>query len=513
MINDTLLYFKKLSMNTKVSTLLLSLFSIGAFAQISSESNNNNAENTISYLDSIKNSFVNHSMSSCIEERMTKELVNLDLFEEMESDISNIYRDEDVSFDELPTELLKSRLKLLDQKSPFKIEYNESLERVIKSFLKNRKKSYARLMGLADYYFPMFEEHLAKYDVPLEVKYLAIVESALNPAARSRVGATGLWQFMYPTGKQYGLEVNSFVDERSDPLKSSEAAAKYLSDLYAIFGDWDLVLASYNAGPGNVSKAIRRSSGYTNYWNIRKNLPKETQGYLPAFFATMYIFEYGKEHGIVANNSPAVLAQTDTIAVKKRMTFDQISSLLDISSHEIEFLNPTYKLKEIPYVSGKNHFVRLPINKVGLFASNEDKIYAYIDHENDKVEKPIFTLESNSALVTNDTKPTYHTVRNGESLGVVANKYGITVAQIKKWNNMNSNAIHPGKKLKVGAIVANIANTKPAKSEKTYTVRSGDSLYSISKKHPGISIGQLKKINNLKEGQNIHPGMKLRIDG
>lgn len=501
-------------MNFKLSTLLLGLFSVGAFAQNHSENNNTNAENAISYLDSIKKTFVNHSVSKCIEERMTKELVSLDLFEEMESDISNVYRDEEVSFDELPTALLKQRLQLLDQKSPFKIEYNESLERVIKSFLKNRKKSYARLMGLAEYYFPMFEEHLSKYDVPLEVKYLAIVESALNPVARSRVGATGLWQFMYPTGKQYGLEVNSFVDERSDPLKSSEAAAKYLSDLYAIFGDWDLVLASYNAGPGNVSKAIRRSGGYTNYWNIRKNLPKETQGYLPAFFATMYIFEYGKEHGITPQDSPAVLAQTDTIAVKKRMSFDQISALLDLPTQEIEFLNPTYKLKEVPYVSGKSHFLRLPINKIGLFASNEEKIYAYIEHEDDKIEKPNFALETNTALVSNDIKPTYHTVRNGESLGVVANKYGITVSQIKKWNNMNSNSIHPGKKLKVGAIVANIANTSSsAKAQKVYTVRNGDSLYSISKKHPGISIGQLKKINNLKEGQSIHPGMKLRIDG
>src|SRR5690606_17881555 len=180
---------------------------------------------------------------------------------------------------DLSSELLKERLKILDSKSPFNIEYNPALENVIKSFLKRRKGMFERLMAISEYYFPMFEEHLAKYNVPLEIKYLAIVESALNPRAKSRVGATGLWQFMYPTGKQFNLEVNSYVDERYDPLKATEAACQYLSSLYTIFGDWSLVLASYNAGPGNVSKAICRSGGSQNYWNIRRNLPKERANY------------------------------------------------------------------------------------------------------------------------------------------------------------------------------------------------------------------------------------------
>ena len=203
----------------------------------------------------------------------------------------------------MSTELLKERLAAMDAKSPFNIEYNQGLENIIKSFLKNRKKSFERLMAISEYYFPIFEEALAKQNVPLEIKYLAVVESALNPKAVSRVGATGLWQFMYQTGKQYNLKIDSYVDERSDPLKACEAAAQYMTNMYKIFGDWDLVLASYNSGPGNVAKAIRRSGGQQNYWNIRKNLPKETQGYVPAFLATMYIYEYHKEHGITSKQS------------------------------------------------------------------------------------------------------------------------------------------------------------------------------------------------------------------
>jgi membrane-bound lytic murein transglycosylase D len=204
---------------------------------------------------------------------------------------------------ELPTDTLKKRLKILDAKSPFHIEYNPQLESIIKTYLKRRKATFSKLLERARYYFPLFEEKLSKYDIPLEVKYLAIVESALKPRARSRVGAAGLWQFMYQTGKQYNLNVSSYVDERYDPYRATEAACKYLKDLHQIFGDWDLALAAYNSGPGNVSKAIRRSGGSTNYWNIRHNLPMETAGYLPAFYATLYIFEYANKHHIEAKKN------------------------------------------------------------------------------------------------------------------------------------------------------------------------------------------------------------------
>lgn len=494
-------------MNKRVAIWVFGILTAGAWAQKPSDSFLHPETTPISYLDSIKNSFVNHSTSKCIESRWIQELTNQELFEEMEADVSNVYRDENVDY-ELSTALLKERLSKLDEKSPFKIEYNESLERVIKSFLKNRKNSFERLMGLSDYYFPVFEEHLAKYDVPLEVKYLAIVESALNPNAKSRVGATGLWQFMYPTGKQYNLEVNSFIDERSDPIKSSEAAAKYLSDLFKIFGDWDLVLASYNAGPGNVSKAIRRSGGYSNYWNIRKNLPRETQGYLPAFYATMYMFEYAKEHGMNGKQAPMVLHETDTISIKKAISFEQVSKLLDISEEEIVFLNPTYKLKQVPYFSDREMFLRLPVDKIGLFASNEEAVYAYVDYEDSKVEKPNYEANAIAAITTPTSSTSqYHTIRRGESLGVIASKYGMSVTQLKQMNNMKTNTIHAGKKLKV-------RNTGvAAHSSSIYTVQKGDSMYSISKKYPGLTISKLQKLNNLKESDLLRPGMKLKING
>jgi membrane-bound lytic murein transglycosylase D len=312
---------------------------------------------------------------------------------------------------------------------------------------------------------------------------------------------------MYATGKQYNLDVNSFVDDRIDPLKSSEAAAKFLSDLYGVFDDWDLVLASYNAGPGNVSKAIRRSNGQKNYWNIRPNLPKETQNYLPAFYATMYIFEYAKEHGIKSESSPFQLVETDTIGVKKTISFEQISKLLDISEEEIEFLNPTYKLKQIPHVSGKNYCLRLPIDKIGLMASNEDKIYAFVDYEEAKKEKPHFSTETMLAESTN-VKARYHTIKRGESVGLIAQKYGLTAAQLKSMNNLKGNLIYPGKKLLVGKSVVAQASGKGG----YYTVQKGDSLYSISKKVPGVTIAKLRSLNNMNEGDPLMPGMKLRLN-
>ncbi|MFC4268168.1 lytic transglycosylase domain-containing protein [Polaribacter marinivivus] len=230
----------------------------------------------------------------------------------------------------LTTDLLKQRLSVLNENTPFNLAYNPALEKVINSYLKYRRKYYPALMAKAKYYFPMFEQYLDQYDIPLEMKYLAIVESALKPRARSRVGASGMWQFMYGTGKQFDLKVSSYVDERYDPLKSTIAACKYLSQLYKIFGDWDLALAAYNSGPGNVTKAIKRSGGYKNYWNIRPFLPRETAGYVPAFYATMYIFEYSEEHKIYSDLPKFFDFQTDTIQVKRTISFDQISEIINV---------------------------------------------------------------------------------------------------------------------------------------------------------------------------------------
>ena len=397
----------------------------------------------LTLLDSLKKNFVSYDKVVKIDNLWLKELASASEFStDSTMRIDSLNLEEEVAFD-LPVELLKERLKKIDEKSPFDIEYNPALENVIKSFLKNRKKTYERLMALSEYYFPLFEEKLAQYHIPLEIKYLAIVESALNPRAISRMGASGLWQFMLPTGKAYNLSVNSYVDERYDPVKSTEAACQYLSALYKMYGDWDLVLASYNAGPGNVNKAIRRSGGQTNYWNIRKNLPRETQGYLPAFLATMYIFEYHKEHNIQPQRAQIARIETDTVMIKRQMSFTQISELLDVTIEELKFLNPSYKLDIIPHVSDKPHFLRLPIDKTGVFVANEEAIYAYIDVENNKKEKVIpFTQE---AVVS--TK--YHTIRRGDTLSGIARKYGVSVNNLKKWNKISGTNIRAGQKLKV----------------------------------------------------------------
>ena len=334
----------------------------------------------------------------------------------------------------ISTGVLKERLKHLDNTSPFFIEYNPILENVINSYLKYRSRYYPRLMAKAEYYFPMFEKYLDQFDVPLEMKYLAIVESTLDPRARSRVGARGLWQFMYLTGKQYKLNVNSYVDERQDPIKATIAACKYLSDLYNIFGDWDLALAAYNSGPGNVSKAIKRSGGYRNYWNIRQFLPTETAGYVPAFYATLYIFKYAKEHGLAPDNPPIYHFATDTIQVEKTVSFDQITEVTGIETEMLQFLNPEFKLDIIPFVKGKNYAVTLPRNATINYLDKEKELYALVDADNAKREKPLPKyLDLNQRI--------RYKVRSGDYLGKIAKKYGVRVSQIKKWNRLRNNNV------------------------------------------------------------------------
>lgn len=499
-------------MKKYIITSILLGYSFANFAQEDAQTEPNLELPKVSYIDSLKATFVNHNTSNCIDERWMAELSNEEIFEEMLNDVTETDIDSlgNINYD-LSTEVLKKRLAKLDAQSPFNIEYTPALENVIKAFLKNRKSSFERLMAISEYYFPMFEEHLAKYDVPLEIKYLAIVESALNPKARSRVGATGLWQFMYPTGKQFNLEVNSYVDERYDPLKATEAACQYLSNLYGIFGDWSLVLASYNAGPGNVSKAIRRSGGSQNYWNIRRNLPRETANYVPAFLATMYIFEYQKEHGLQPKRAVTSYFETDTIAVKREISFQQVSDLLEIPVEQIEFLNPIYKLNIIPFVEDKQHYLRLPKNKLGLFVSNEDKIYAYVDYLGKNREG--IQKEAVATNVSSSSNMIYHKIRRGESIGLIANKYNVSISDLKRWNNLRGNTIHAGKSLKIysNKSVASV-KSKNTSGSGTYTVQSGDSLYSIARKFPGTSADDLKKWNDI-SGDNIQPGMKLKTNG
>jgi membrane-bound lytic murein transglycosylase D len=412
--------------------------------------------------------------------------------------------------------LLKERIAILDSQTPFNFEYNPSLEKIIKHYLKNRPETLANLMGRAKYYFPIFEEYLAKYDIPMELKYLAIVESALIPNAKSRVGAKGLWQFMYGTGLEYDLKVSSYVDERSDPIKSTEAACRYLSKLYGIFNDWDLALAAYNSGPGNVNKAIRRSGGQKNYWNIRHYLPRETAGYLPAFYATYYIFEYANEHQLYPTNEMLHAFETDTIVVKKQITFDQINSILGTDTELLTFLNPQYKLEIIPVIKNRNYTLRVPKYLSGTFVSNENEIYAFAEIEDAKREKPLPKYFEASDRIR-------YRVRSGDYLGKIANRYGVSVNSIKKWNGLKSNNLRVGQRLTIyprhaiaSAPTASKAKSTAKKSTpkgefKTYVVKKGDSLWLISQKYPKVSVAQLKEWNNIWSSNNLKPGTTLKI--
>ena len=440
-----------------------------------------------------------------------------DYFKEMYAQVTKMDVDT-TEYLELPTDTLKARLQRLDEKTPFNIAYNPSLERVIKTFLTKKRGLMQRMLTASQFYFPLFEQELDNQNIPLEVKYLAIVESALNPRAKSRVGATGLWQFMFSTGKLYGLDVSSYVDERSDPIASTKAAGEYLAKLYDIFNDWDLALAAYNSGPGNVNKAIRRSGGYKNYWNIRRNLPRETAGYVPAFLAAMYLFEYAEEHGLKGEKIERPYFETDTVHVKELITFDQISSLVGISKEELKVLNPQYKLNIIPKVKGKTYTLRLPVKHMGKFVSNEQAIYAYAKTELDKQEKPLPRLVNSSDRIR-------YKVKSGDYLGKIAQRYGVGISQIKRWNGLRSNNLRIGQRLTIyprkpvtttqpKAVASNQSKTKPIAlpndPSKVHEVQSGDSLWTISRKYPGISIENLREWNGIR-GNNLKPGTKLRL--
>ncbi|MDB9960519.1 LysM peptidoglycan-binding domain-containing protein [Oceanihabitans sp.] len=462
---------------------------------------------SLGQLDSIAE-FQDIEHASQIDEKWLDELYNNSLFDTIYRSVSELdYKA--VYYPELPTDTLKARLAELNARTPFNVEYNPALESVIKSFLKNRRRSFEKLMGLSHYYFPMFERELDNYNIPLEMKYLAIVESALKPRARSRVGATGLWQFMFATGKQYGLDVSSYVDERSDPIKSTEAASVYLSKLYEIFGDWDLALAAYNSGPGNVSKAIRRSGGYQNYWNIRHNLPRETAGYVPAFLATMYIFEFAEEHGFKPVKPEFQYIQTDTVRVKQMITLDQVSEATDVKIETLQFLNPSYKLDIIPFIKSKNYTLRLPREAIGKFVNNEDTIYALAKAEFDKREKPLPQFFNSESKIR-------YTVKSGDYLGKIARKFGVRVSQLKQWNGLRSNNLRIGQRLTIyprnppSSAAKKQSSTKVSPNSKTYIVKNGDSLWSISQRFPGVSIQNIRDWNDI-SGNNLKPGMTLVI--
>lgn len=420
------------------------------------------------------------------------------------------------------------RIKSLNEKTPLDLEYNRVVQAYINVYTKRRRDITKQVLGLAALYYPLFEEHLDKYDMPLELKHLAVVESGLNPAARSPVGATGLWQFMYNTGRVYGLNVNSFVDERRDPYKSTDAACRYMKFLYGIYEDWNLVLAAYNSGPGNVNKAIRRSGGMRDYWQIRRYLPRETRGYVPAFIAVNYVMNYPAEHNLYPVQPPAVYAEIDTLQICRRTTFDQIARFCDVSLEELEILNPTMKRNIVPKTD-KCHTIYLPVEAAGLFLANEDSLYNYNPDAPQAVD----------GYIVEDIVET-HVVRSGDVLGVIAERYGVSLSHLREWNNIRGNRIYPGQRLEIHKTVRTKveesadAETKSEKkkekeelaekdtkkeieqkeensTERYHIVQRGDTLWDIAKLYPGVSINDIKSANSNIDYKRLRPGQKIKI--
>lgn len=336
----------------------------------------------------------------------------------------------------------KHYMAQLDARTPFEMSYNPVVKRYLDRYLVHGQSRLSRMMAHGQYYFPMFEQVLDKYDMPLELKYLAVVESALNPKAKSYVGATGLWQFMYGTGKIYGLEVNSYVDDRNDPYKSTEAACAFMMELYKMFGDWNSVLAAYNSGPGNVRKAIRRSGGKTSYWEIRPFLPRETAAYVPLFIAASYAMEYGHLYGIEAADIPAYYAETDTLIVKQQLHFVQVQEMLGVDENTLAFLNPQYRYNIIPHVENKTYYLVLPVRAKEQFVAMSDSVYS-------EAADYFAARASNMPEFVEMNQRTTHRVKSGETLGGIANKYGVKVSQLKRWNGLKSDMIRIDQKLVV----------------------------------------------------------------
>lgn len=346
----------------------------------------------------------------------------------------------------LPDSVYKARLQALP--CVIELPYNERVRAFILRYVKRNPKQVARMMRMSEYYFPMFEETLGRYDLPYELKNLPVIESALNPMARSHVGAAGLWQFMPGTAKLYGLEVNSLVDERMDPVKSTEAACRFLASMYAIYHDWNLVIAAYNCGAGNVNKAIRRAGGKRDFWSIYPYLPRETRNYVPIFIAANYAMNYGQEHGICKAPIEKTML-TDTIRTTRRMHLQQVSQNLNIDMNELRRLNPQYSRDILP--GGTAYALCLPAEKVGLFIDQEEAIIAYKADSlinNRRAEIDLAKVTSiNGAYRVNGV--TYYTIKKGDTLSGIAKKFHCTVKQLKQWNNLKSDNIREGKKLKI----------------------------------------------------------------
>ena len=384
--------------------------------------------------------------------RMIESLGTLPFFQEqylmLDSSQTNPYGYDEGEVPVFDDNVYRERIERLASQTTMPLVYNTAVRAKIDNYVFRFRAFTGRMLGLSYVYFPMFEQMLDKYNMPLELKYLAVVESALNPLAVSRAGAKGLWQFMYGTGKQYGMKTTTLVEDRFDPVKSTEAACLFMQDLYSRYNDWFLVLAAYNSGPGTVNRAIARAGGAMDYWTICPYLPAETQNYVPTFIAINYVISYAKEHNLHPIAPDMLISGTDTVTVHDVLTFAQLHETLGVSLADLEAYNPQFTKGIIPACDTVSYLLRMPLQYTVQFAAREKEIYAYKTQEQIDKEK---VLEDAKKVVAAAPKPKYHTVRKGETLSVIAKKYHVTVANLKKWNNLKSNTIRINQKLRVSA--------------------------------------------------------------
>lgn len=434
-------------------------------------------------------------------------------------------------------------LRIREIPSVIELSYNNYVQKYLDRYVINDKWIAPKFLGLALQYFPLFEEKLDAYDLPMELKFLPIIESALNPKAKSPAGAVGLWQIMYKTGIALGLEINSYVDERMDPVKSTEAACVYLKKLYETYNDWTLALAAYNAGPGTINNAIRRSGGKTSYWELFPYLPNETRNYVPGFIAIVYLFNYAEKHGFKPEEI-SFIEDVDTVMVRKKLHFAQLDSILKIPTGELRELNPHYKLDIVPAIN-KEYPLRLQRKYISKFIELEDSIYNYMDTL--FFGKAKFEIKPDEKIQYESTTPTpkpagtvqlNYTVKSGDAIGLIASWYGVKTSDLKAWNGMVSNNLRVGQILKVYVPEAleskyKIVNSLSFEEKQKmigidpvsnqpkeepldpnweyYTVKQGDTPYSISKKFPGLTVDELMKINGITDPSSLRIGQNLKV--
>jgi membrane-bound lytic murein transglycosylase D len=420
------------------------------------------------------------------------------------------------------------------------LTYNQIVKRYIEVYSQKRRDQVEAMLGLTHYYFPVFDAIFDYHNVPNELKYMSIIESALNPRAYSRARAVGIWQFMYGTGKFYGLTINSYVDERRDPIKATHAACRFVKDLYEIYGDWTLVIAAYNCGPGNVNKAIRRSGGKRNYWDIYYFLPRETRGHVPAFIAAVYIMHYYIEHNLYPKQVSLPIP-SDTIMINDELHLEQVADVLQIPIEKLRDMNPQYRLDIVPGHQ-QPYALRLPLDKSMAFIDLQDSIFAYRDsvyfNPDDAIQAPKVASYSYDAPPSDKYDLLHYTVKSGDNLGFIADWYDVGVSDLRRWNNIYRNLIRSGQRLKIyihkskvdkyrdindmtfaekQKMAGVIVEPKPVESNLSdgeftyYTVKRGDTLWDIAKLYPGVTDTDIMQWNDIRSAGNIRPGDRIKI--